>query len=163
MYFLSNQIEVFPISVDRPSKPAARVLSENNLLNLIRSLNDYPSFVISKTYNNELFEFMIYGYYIKLEGTIDFSAIEGDNIYATIFLDTSNTSYPQLWASDSGDSFTGVVFTASPEEAEIPTLIKDTYQKYTLHILQKSGNSYTIPPESRTRFTIDEIDGGLIK
>lgn len=162
-YLASNKIQVFPISRSRPDFPYARTLTEDHILDLIRSVAPTKSFVVSDTFNGRsLFEFIINGYYVALEGS-DLSQITftGKDVYAHIFIDTTSPTHPQLWGEDNGDIFKSVYFSDSAI-AESPSIISENCEHYYLHILTKvtdtNGSIFVVPIESRKT-----IDGGEIQ
>lgn len=154
----SDKIEIFPTSIARPNFPYARVLTEDHILDMIRSAAPADSYVITETYSDsEPFEFIINGYYVKLNASISNKhSFGGNNVYAHIFLDTSSPSHPQLYGTDDGDSFTGVQFTDTAS-IEAPTGLED-YERVTLHILKKVGSTFVVPRTSLKCFDGGEID-----
>lgn len=155
----SNKIEVFPTSISRSMFPYARVLTEDHILDLIRSVAPSDSFVLTPVFNMVTpFEFIIHGYYVKIDASSSSPhSFTGDNVYAHIFIDTTSSTHPQLRGKDDtkdGDqsyTFTGVLFS----DTETPPESVANSEHYKLHILKKVGSSYTIPLTS-TRC----LDGG---
>lgn len=159
-YSNSNKIDVFPISKRRSGDAYAHVLTEKNLLDLIRSVSFTDSFVLTTAFNsNQRLDFVIHGYYIQLHefdvSTFDSTATD---IYAHIFIDTSTTEH-FLWGSDDDKTtqFTGVVFTDTPT-CDAPAVLKNNFEHYSLKVLTKVGGAFQIPSDSRR-----VIDGGLIE
>ena len=166
-----SNIQVFPISIQRTSRPGDRVLSETNLSSVFRSFTDKKSYVISKDFSSSAdFEFMIHGYFCRIESTDIpdcFTEIpNGNPIYAAIHLSAQdNEDYPILEGSEDDTYFTGVEFSSQLTEfADTP---------YKLHILNKSNEgAYTVPPSSKikmdltsidlTQFNLTELDGGIV-
>ena len=157
MYLNSNQLEIFPVSKTRLTPfSSANILTEDNILNLIRSVAPSKSFVISDTYDaSSTFEFVINGYYISIKGTS--TNFSGKDVYAHIFIDTSSPQYPHIWGVDENGKFTGVTFSTSIDEPA-PTILGKSYEKYSLHILTTNNEQKYIVP--LTSYYC--IDGGLI-
>lgn len=153
----SSKIEVFPTSIERPGFPYARVLTEDHILDMIRSAAPTESYVITDTYADSApFEFVINGYYVKVNATASAKhSFGGNNVYAHIFIDTTSPTHPQLYGTDNGTSFTGVAFTDSATPT-VPTGLTN-YEHHVLHILQKSGSTFSIPLTSHKC-----VDGGEI-
>lgn len=153
----SNKIEVFPTCIERPGFPYARVLTEDHILDMIRSAAPAESYVVTDTYvDSAPFEFVINGYYVKVNATASAKhSFGGNNVYAHIFIDTTSPTHPQLYGTDNGTSFTGVAFTNS-ETLAVPTGLTN-YEHHVLHILQKSGSTFSIPLTSHKC-----VDGGEI-
>lgn len=157
-YFDSKKIEIFPISSSRPDFNYAHVLTEDHVLDLIRSVAPSYSFVLTEEYDpKKPFEFMINGYHVTLRGSEE-SPLEftWDNVFAHIFIDTYDPDYPRLWGYDSDDKFYGVTFSTS-ENHSTPMILSDNVEKHSLHILKKVDGQYIIPHTSRKY-----IDGGYI-
>ena len=69
-YLESTKIEVFPTSIARPGFPYARVLTEDHILDMIRSAAPTESYVLTDTYSDTApLEFVINGYYVKVNAT----------------------------------------------------------------------------------------------
>lgn len=161
-YQKSQNIQVFPTSIARPLFPYARVLTEEHILNITRNASPCSSFVISDNYStSDKFEFMIHGYYVRLEAGTTFT---GDNIYAHIYVDTTVAENPQLWGVDQDNSFTGVAFdnTSTATPPEVLTQNTSQYEHYVLHILTKVNNEYIVPSASKWTADITVVDGGEI-
>lgn len=167
-----SNLQVFPISIARKSNPGARVLSEMNLTSIFRCFTDEKSFVVSDSFESgKPFEFIINGYYCRIEKDVIpncFNGFSNGSIYAVILLKDSSEGYPILAAeektSGSGASatskFTGVQFTSDLEKID-----NNDYIPYSLEILIKSDNTFTIPSTSKVKMKLssikfDEIDGG---
>ena len=157
-YLESTKIEVFPTSIERPGFPYARVLTEDHILDMIRSAAPAESYVLTDTYSNTApLEFVINGYYVKVNATFSSRhSFGGNNVYAHIFIDTTSPTHPQLYGTDTGTSFTAVAFTDSATLA-VPNGLTN-YEHHVLHLLQKSGNTFSIPLTSRKC-----VDGGEIE
>lgn len=153
----SNKIEVFPTSIARPSFPYARVLTEDHILDMIRNVAPIDKYVITETFSEtQPLEFIIHGYYVKLNATpSDKHSFGGNNVYAHIFIDTSSSTHPQLYGTDDGTTFTGVVFSDTPT-VNTPQGLQHC-EPYSLHLLEKRDGSFRIPLASHKC-----IDGGVI-
>ena len=154
----SSKIEVFPTSIARPGFPYARVLTEDHILDMIRSAAPAKSYVITDTYSDTApFEFVINGYYVKVDASSSSKhSFGGNNVYAHIFIDTTSPTHPQLYGTDDGTSFTAVKFTDSATPP-VPNGLTN-YEPHSLHLLQKSGNTFSIPLTSHKC-----VDGGEIE
>ncbi len=164
MYLKAQSVDVFPISRARSTNPTARLISEEHLLNLVRSICDTDSFVVTKDFieSNDL-EFMIHGYYFKILGnSIPLDQFSSE-IWATIYLDTSDNNYVTLFGSDSDEAdpaartFNGLNLTS-----EIPTS-NDGRTSHTLLLLKKDANNWIVPDESRLKFDAESIRDIKIK
>lgn len=156
----SNKLEVFPTSIARPEFPYARVLTEDHILDMIRSVSTADSYVLTETYSaSEPLEFVIHGYYVKIDATSSSKhAFTGTDVYAHIFIDTTSPTHPQLHGTDDGTTFSGITFNNS-ETCEIPQgLDADHVVPHTLHLLHGTGKTYSIPVSSKKCIDGGEID-----
>ena len=168
-YPSSSNVAVFPTTKREINDRSARLLTEQNLVDIVNRLLDVKSFVITKKFEqNGSFEFNIYGYFFKIgnigsiiDGLVTLEQANGvvvdENscIYANIhtFL-TGN--YEELYGSDENDVYDGVVFTLNSPLSNTDKFLK---------ILDNSSGSWDIPPESLTKFkgfSINPIDCGEI-
>ena len=140
---LSENIHIFPCgsrSVDSKKDLAnrSRLLSEQNIVNIIKSICDSPSFVINKIDN--IIKFVIDGYYFELT-----LRCTETNLYAKVVYDTPSgaTSYTTI-LGDSGDTFAGLSLTST--DSEVTT--------NHLHLLDAQGN---VPESSKLKFTQNSI------
>ncbi len=157
-YLASDRIEVFPSCIKRPDFPYARVLTEDHILDMIRSVSPGESYVISEHYTDSApLEFVIYGYYVKVHATTTKKHnFDGENVYAHIFIDTTSTTHPQLYGTDEDSIFSGVSFTSSATYSAPEGLTN--YEHHVLHLLKKSGETFVIPSTSQRC-----VDGGEIE
>ena len=138
----SNKIFAFPcVSRAGDYELKAKLMSEENITRIIKSVADTPSYVINDDLNN--LKFVIDGYYFEL---IDFP-LNGDQ-YAYIY--TKETSTGKLLEGDYGTDLKGLIITN-----QIPT------DKNYLTLC----TSGIIPNSSRAKFTqkslaITNIDCG---
>ena len=164
----SDNIAVFPTSHRGAKQRSARLISESNLIGLANRLLDKDSFVISDSIvPSEPFEFNIHGYYFKITSgdamTNLASSIGGNNIWATIELETTTTAtldtFVELKGSDEevsgGYEYGGVVFSDAN-----PVLPKDT-TKFSLKILTKSGSTYVVPSDSKIKYEASKVFGDI--
>lgn len=168
-YPASSNVAVFPTTKREINDRSARLLTEQNLVDIVNRLLDVKSFVITKTFNeNGPFEFNIWGYFFKIgnissiidlvvNSEVNNGAVIDDNssIYANIhtFL-TGN--YEELYGSDENGIYDGVVFTLNDHLSNTEKWLK---------ILDHSSGSWNIPPESLSKFkgfSINPIDCGEI-
>lgn len=157
-YIESSKIEVFPTSIARPAFPYARVLTEDHILDMIRNVAPADSYVITETFSEiQPLEFIIHGYYVKLNATSSVKhSFGGNNVYAHIFIDTSSPTHPQLYGTDNESTFTGVTFSDTATVAA-PTGLEH-YEQYSLHLLKKSNGIFRIPMASHKCIDGGEID-----
>ena len=122
----SKNVQVFPYGTDRITDPYGRVLNEQNIRRLVRSIVDNDSYVISYDYETHRLEFMLSGYYFNTNiGNIindyykNIEDIEDyiPNLYAHIDLcvveskENPGNRYTYLnGGDDENDKFTGVWF-----------------------------------------------------
>lgn len=175
-YLSSNNIKVFP-AVRRTggADPFSRLMSESTITSIVNRLVDYDGFVITRsTQSNKqiasgVFEFSIFGYYVKIENVSSLISqfSSASNIYAYIDLDTSDTnpgqsnnlSYKQLIGQDVDSSYQGIKFESTEPQA--------TSDRHILHILTKLNNVWVVPETSYLKFSkntlaLYDIDGGEI-
>ena len=120
----STNIVVFPTTKREVNDRKARLLTEQNLVDVVNRLLDVESFVITKNFNiNGSFEFNIHGYFIKISNIGDVVDLivtgESNNgivfdentcIYANIHTFLTG-DYEELYGSDENGSYDGVIFT----------------------------------------------------
>ena len=154
-YLETSKIEIIPTSIARPAFPYARVLTEDHILDMIRNVAPADSYVITEIFSEiQPFEFIIHGYYVKLNATSSVKhSFGGNNVYAHIFIDTSSPTHPQLYGTDTESTFTGVTFSDTTTVAA-PTGLEH-YEHYSLHLLEKINGVFRIPMASNKC-----IDGG---
>lgn len=159
-YLESSKIEIFPTSIERHPFPYARVLTEDHILDMIRNVAPADSYVITETFSDsEPLEFIIHGYYVKLNATSSAKhSFGGTHVYAHIFIDTSSPTHPQLYGIDDEEKeiFTGVTF-SDDDNVTAPTGLEH-YEHYSLHLLEKSGSVFRIPLASNKCIDGGEID-----
>ena len=114
----SNKIFVFPcVSREGNYELEAKIMSEKNITNIIRSITDSTSYVINDDLTN--LEFIIDGYYFKL---IDYPLTGTQYAY----IDTNNGSVGKLLKGDSATGFDGLTITENkPNTGEYLTLCED--------------------------------------
>lgn len=169
----SEKIQIFPSSIDREKFPYARILTEGHILDLIRSSSISSSFVLTDVFSLDTsFEFVINGYYVKLDATQEtphnFFKNEDTDVYAHIYIDTTSIDHPQLCGSDQtpvggNTKFTAVSFSSdnspSPSDVFVTNGVDEkNYQHFYLHILTKRDSKWIIPPASRRTVDGGEID-----
>lgn len=158
MYISSNKIEIFPSSIARPDFPYARILTEDHILDMIRSVAPSDKYVLTETYTDSTpLEFVIHGYYVKVDASASSKHnFGGKNVYAHIFIDTLSPTHPQLFGKDTGTSFEGVTF-SDTETVTAPEALGNDYELYTLHLLTRNSttDTFRIPMTSRKC-----LDGG---
>lgn len=178
---LSGNIKVFPAARrTNGNDPFSRLMSESTITSIINRLIDSEGFVITHSDANGgaitggLFEFNIFGYYIRVEDISDvLSAFSSStDIYASIALDTvtvDGVSYVQISGMDD-TTYSGVVFSDTVPEQTGTNII------HYLKILTKVGSKWVVPNSaddasvgsSYIKFGKDtlglyDIDGGEIQ
>ena len=161
-YFLpSEDVQVFPFGTSRSSfDPYGRVLNEQNIRRIVRSVVDNDSYVISYSYQEKekvlVMEFVIYGYYFK--ATFSSNVLES-NLYAFISIGSSEDIYEYEYL-EGGDNlkdktwkFTGVTFSSSKPESEGNNI------KY-LQLLDDKGNVPESSWKKFNEFSFDVINCG---
>ena len=138
-HYSSNNVKVFP-STNRWLYPQGKLTSERNFVNIINSLTDHKSYVLSWT-SGEL-EVIINGYYFK----VNLPSLS-PNLYLSILVEL--TEYGQLvsWDNneqlDSNDYFCGLAF--SNGSIDYPSWITESqkntkYRKYELQVTDPNNN-----------------------
>lgn len=139
MIFLpSNNIKIFPFGGNRSAyDPYGRVLNEYNLARLVKSIVDYPSYVIEYDSSSKKLRFVINGYYCECELPQDTNG----PLYAGINMSTDETNnYAYVNGDDSNEVFTGLSLAHSKEElGNMPSL----------HLLDESNK---VPTSSFLKF-----------
>ena len=167
----SNNILVFPTTKREVNDRKARLLTEQNLVDIVNRLLDVDSFVITKDFDiNGSFEFNIHGYFFKIDDIGDIIRLivdgetsggstinSGDCIYASIHTFITG-DYEELYGVDENGSYDGVVFTLNE-----PIQNTDKFLK----ILQySSSGNWFVPRSSYAKFDgnslIDPLDCGEI-
>lgn len=169
-YVNSADIRVFPATRrDEEYQRQSRLFTEKNVVDIINRLVDKENYVVSVAAEaNKPFEFVLHGYYFRVDAIEDILNIFVDsgytNIYAWIELDTG-TEFDELAGQDDEGKYLGVGFsnTISPEWRTSDNI-------YYLNILQKDTTttppSFKVPEESFVIFDeksiFIDIDGGIL-
>lgn len=170
----SSSITVFPTTKRQKGNRSSKLLTESNLVNIINSLLDVESFVITDniTSNDSSIEFNILGYYFKISKISDILAeVNPTNlthsIYANIYFMRSG-DYKELYGTDVQDPvdstqyyYDGIYFTENEPDMSASGSLKILSRQ-----LQGSlNNSWYIPYESKIRYmqrSFGNIDCGRI-
>ena len=163
----SNAITVFPSTKRGSTQRSARLISEENLVNIINKLVDKDSFVVST--NDGLssispFMFNIHGYLFTVSAlsNITTSFSSANEIYAYIITET-NDGYTELKGQDADSQYNGVNFVSAI--SDFPA-IGATEHLYSLQILQKVSGSWVIPNASMVKYNgvniFGDVDGGEV-
>lgn len=169
MFVQSEKIHVFPSTIPRTHDAYARVLTEDHILDVIRSSSVDTNFVLTNEYKDDQpFEFVINGYYVLLDASSESkhtfaTFVPGtvpSNVYAHIFIDTTAHLHPQLAGADDTDTneFTGVIFSDSAT-CNAPAAVSGHCEHHYLPLLEKTAAGTLVIPASSRR----TIDGGLIE
>lgn len=171
-YADSTNIVVFPTTKRELNDRKSRLLTEQNLVDIVNRLLDVKSFVITKNFvYTDSFEFNIHGYFFKIanigslvdlivNSEITNGLVLNDNscIYANIHTFVTG-DYEELYGHDDNGSYDGVVFTMNN-----PLSNTDKWLK----ILQYSTrlSEWVVPGESYAKFNgmslMSPIDCGEI-
>lgn len=167
MNFASNNISIFPFSKNRvvtsesqgvtttSTTDVDRRFYEANVVKLIRQLMDVDGFIISYDSDNDILEFNLAGYFIKIDSFVtslleSFSA--GNDVYASL-----NILNGEVDGQDEDNRFTGVTFSnAAPASSDVVLLLGK---------LVDNGNTVFVPnSDSFMKFNanslkITKIDG----
>ena len=163
-YLASSDVTVFPSTVRGNTQRSARLISEENLVNIVNKLVDKDAFVISSEVGLQFLEFIINGYYFKVNyANLIQQFPYSTDIFASIITGVNADAYTVLFGQDSQSNYEGVAFSGSEPAGELP----DGQTRYNLKILTKSGGNWVIPKESLIKlkgFRIQDInvDGGEI-
>lgn len=138
----SNKIAVFPYGTSDRSKHqgfSSNILNEHNITNLVKSLTDKDSYVISYyTNNNQVFmEFILGGYFFRADitGYHTTSLFAGINVGSDLYLSGTD--------NDNTKKFDAIKFDT-----------QDLELTYTLQLLDSNGN---VPKESLIKFHPDSM------
>ena len=165
-YFIaSDNINIFPAARSGKYENAYR-LSEQTITELIRSLlSNQDGFVIGNHGWNSAsepttFSFILGGYLISFESS-EFTNIIPENttdpIWACLYRTAGslNNLSDNSKALDSGDpaQFEGVIFISSERRPVISSESGSIDYSYALKILEKAGDTWRIPENSKLQFT----------
>lgn len=158
----SNDVKVYPSARRGATNSYSRLLTEEAITRLVNSFLDFDGFVISNE-NENTFRFNIEGYYFEVNRTaLQNLFTTGSSIYAHIHL----VKYGEYWELDGLDVdsvYEGVVFKDNNTAIGPET---STSHWAVLKLLEKSGNTWKIPTESKYKFDLGSqgvnVDGGVI-
>lgn len=171
----SEKISVFPSTKRGNTERSARLISEENLVNIINKLVDKDSFVISGSPDTALsdtyIEFIIHGYYFKADREALIEQFTNSlNIYAVIYTENTESGYTVLKGQDTGgvnSTYKGVHFFNNENGNSTDFENGDT--RYCLLLLSRASTNddWYVPKESMLNikgFRIQDInvDGGEI-
>lgn len=160
-YIKSKDIIVAPAVRRSTSKPEARLLSEQSMVNIINKLIDRNSFVITKEFKGDSpFEFNIYGYYFRVSRGDELIASDSaTDRYATITLDEGEHFTELIGQDDDQGNYTGLTIQSEKPDSGL-----------YLHILTRPSSTSTewrVPVDGLVKFTKESlevsVDGGEIK
>lgn len=146
-------MKVFPFGNTRKTDTYSRVLNEDNIRRILLSSVDKDSYVISYDSTNRIIEFVLYGYYFKVNlSNTNISTQE--TLWAIIYINsTSNTDpdvtthYESLEGNDDNNgNFTGLEIVTSLDD------LRDGYKKLKLF---ENGS---VPEESKYKLNTESID-----
>lgn len=158
-YVLSENIDVFPATnrtyTEDNKTIKSRLMSEDNITNIIKSIADYNSFVLNYDSNKDnggVIEFILNGYYFRITYFDTFlkeSNFE-NNVYAKLKNSPSSSSdysntLEQDKVSEDVSKYEGIEF--------VKTSDADTFL-----LLQKDGDGWKIPSESFYKYNVDSIN-----
>ena len=161
MYLESDKIQIFPTSNrDSAYQAQARLMTESNIINIVNRLVDKDSFIIN--HKDTSIDFNIHGYWIHVPDIVPVTlSIQQEfpnatSIYAKITINTTQSgTQPEFKtingtdteAAGGGQIYTGVEFVTTKSSSG------DTGTPYYLHLLEKVGNTWQVPEDSKVRFT----------
>lgn len=158
-YANSTNIVVFPTTKRELNDRKSRLLTEQNLVDIVNRLLDVRSFVITKNFvYNGSFEFNIHGYFFKIAniGTLVDLIVNSELsnglvlnnntcIYANIHTFVTG-DYEELYGSDDNGSYDGVVFTINNPLSNTDKWLK--ILKYSTEL-----EEWVVPSESYAKFS----------
>jgi hypothetical protein len=130
--YSTTNVKVFP-STYRKQVPQGKYTSENNFVNILNSLTDIDSYVISA--DNGVLKVVIHGYYFEISNFV----IE-PNLWLGIKIESGNNalvnfSKQSIDDLDSDNSFTGLEYFTSEPSNEAT----DNYTCYYLRVIKDSN------------------------
>lgn len=171
-YLKTEEVKVFPSTRRVNKQTSARLITEQSMVGLINQLVDSDGFVITTEVHNpvsstDLFEFNVHGYYFSVN--LSSLLTLGDSwtdIWGIITLDVTN-DYTELVGQDAtADENPTENSVFQYEGIDFQSSASASPNTYSLHLLTKSGSTWTIPADSRIKFiesSLDiDIDGGVI-
>lgn len=142
-----NEISVFPFGSERSIDPNARVLNEQNITKIIKSITDNSSYVIKYDETNDVIEFVLNGYYFVVSISSLLGSLKNpkNSIYAYIKMAESNETYKYLTGGDVlKSSYTGQGTSSYPyilsEGSYSFTLSKETSELYFNYTFLENGS-----------------------
>ena len=172
---LSANINVFPSTKRGNYQRSARLISESNLVGIVNKLLDSDKFVITQNVSGiapltSPFEINIHGYYFIIDTcnliiTSVSPSSSNTSIWANIITGVTD-GYTELVGQDSGgdnSTYGGISFSLDGAET---SALSAGQTRYSLKILEKSGNDWVIPQDSSVKYSatrfMGNIDGGVI-
>lgn len=180
-YITSNDIYMFPVANRGDAFPLSRLTTEQNIVNILKSMSDKDGFVISPSgsvdmSSSALFEFIIGGYYVTTANDkLPVTTGSGYTLYAKIKLEkygsavynhnqelitqeSSNNSEGRIDFNQGGNDsyFTALSFTwesSAPSPAANECIIP---------ILYFNGTDYIIREEYRYKIDRNSVDNQWI-
>lgn len=151
VYLQSSDVQVFPFGTTRDTDRYSRILNEQTIVRLVRSIVDNDSYVISFDPSSRVVEFLLSGYYFKCKLS---EAIYSDStkaLYAGLKLtsiDDDNGHIEYLRGADEAVSnkFTGVEFSHLPFDSDYKCL-------------QILDAGHQVPYKSYLKFNADSVEG----
>ena len=186
-YIASSNIYVFPVGTRGQNYPLARLTTEQNYVNIIRSATDNASFVITKTLGDQTpggagssgsFEFIIGGYYVKTSiENLPSATTEDGTLYAYMTLaetgDTIATHMQEVISQDSTNVGAGSI--ADMNQVNLGDMDADTNftgisfewvssgsnpgsYTYAIPLMTYKNDNYAIPEDFGYKITHASID-----
>lgn len=152
-YIESSNVKVFPSTKRGQYQISARLMSEASLISIINRLVDRDGFVITPEADlaTNPFAFNIHGYYFEVPSITAITSLFTDTsataIYGNIKLEETG-DYVELDGQDDSGIYKGIQFSDAA--------LGDSY--FSLKLFEKSGNTWSVPSDSRIRFSSDSID-----
>ena len=149
-YITSENVRIFP-SAYRKEYTEGKYNSEENFTNIINSIVDVDSFVISLDTSTGLLKFVIHGYYFEI---LSFSLQSNPNCWAGIRVEQGNNAIVNYNDSsihdlDSNNYFYGLVLDSTD-----PTSNNESNSSYKYYSLQVSSGGKLV---NQIKFSSDSI------
>lgn len=184
-YIESNDIYMFPVANRGESFPLSRLTTEQNIVNILKSMSDKDGFVISSSgtitkNSSDPFEFIIGGYYVNTTNVkLPVTTSSGYTLYAKIKLEkygdaiynhnqelitqeSSNNSEGRIDFNQGGNdsNFTALSFTW--ESTPPSPSATETMFECIVPILYYDGTNYIIKEEYRYKIDSKSVDNQWI-
>ena len=175
----SSNVAVYPSArranqADVDTYRNSRLVGEKSIIDIVKHVLDFDSFVISDAFvYGSNFEFILGGYYFSIIITSE-DVTQSGSLYAYIDIDTTDEDFAELTGEDTGGNDS--VYTGLNVVSSVPGDAGQNTTRYYLRILdwdataEQGAGKWVIPKESKYKFyftniymsNIDEIDCGTV-